>query len=154
MSMCELGLRWPHKRYDDTHFWNWYTVKSTKDMSDQNRNCGKRGFPDCPENFKDRAWGDQDCEMVKNATLYMDELEANTAFCANVMRHTVFMREAPHVWAQLNPLSKWESNGHRCGEWLHGHGVEAMEAASKRTLDAAEMGIGNRTLATSMTLDI
>lgn len=146
MSMCELGLRWPHKDFDDNHFWNRYTVKTSKDTVDKYRNCGKRGWPDCPEGFKDRDWGDQDCAMIKTATLHMDELEANAAFCTNAMGHTIFERDAPHVWAGLYPLSKWQNNEYRCGEWLGNHGVRAMEAVSKRTLDAAEMGIGNQTL--------
>src|SRR5450756_1076595 len=109
MSMCELGLRWPNKANDDTHFWDWYTVKASKDTADEYQNCGKRGFPDCPEDFKHRAWGDRDCEMIKKATLHMDELEANAAFCTSAMGHTIFKREAPHIWVKLYPADKWKN---------------------------------------------
>ncbi|KAE9379765.1 hypothetical protein N431DRAFT_398235 [Stipitochalara longipes BDJ] len=141
MSMCELGIRWPNKDHDDIHFWNRYTLKASKDEPEEWRNCGKKGWPSCPEDHENRDWGDQDCALVKYSTLYMDELEANIAFCANSIGHTIFSREAPHIWTGLVPLTAWKNNEHQCEKWLEKNGMQALETISRRTLEAAEMGI-------------
>jgi hypothetical protein len=141
MSMCEIGIRWPNKDHDDTNFWNRYTIKTSQDTQDKFRHCGDEGRISCPEDFEKRDWGDQDCHLVKEKTLYMDELEANLAFCGNSLGHSVFSREAPHIWTGMYPLKKWENNEHRCTEWLEENGIKAFETISRRSLDAAEKGI-------------
>lgn len=138
--MCEMGIRWPNKDHDDTHWYNRYTLKTSKDETDNTRGCGQKGFPACPEGYEDRAWGDQDCALVKYKTRYMDELEANLSFCANTLSHTIFNREAPHIWTGLVPLDHWRNNEYQCGKWLEQKGLKALETISRRTLDAAEKG--------------
>jgi hypothetical protein len=43
---------------------------------------------------------DENCELVKNATIDMAPGEANKAFCDNMMQHTAFHNEAPSVHTQ------------------------------------------------------
>ena len=136
--MCELGIRWPNKN-EDAKWWSRYTIKTSKDKPDMLKNCGKRGFPSCPE--EEFPYGDQDCGMIKAATVHMKEDEANAFFCTNAIGHSVFDREAPHIWVELDPIKKWYNNEYHCGKWLEKNGVKALQAVSNRTIIEAEAGV-------------
>jgi len=139
--MCEMGIRWPNKDHDDTGLFNRYTLKTSKDETDNVRYCGTKGFQQCPKKHEERPWGDQDCALVRQKTKWMDEYEANLAFCANSLGHTAFQRQAPYIWTGLFPLTAWKSQEYQCGKWLEENGVKALETISRRTLDAAEKGL-------------
>jgi hypothetical protein len=136
MTMCELGMRFPNAD-EDPKITDWYTFKTRKDIPIEIGQCGKRGWPDCPE---DLPYGDQDCKMIRDATLHMTTEESNAWFCGNFGGHTVFQREAPRVWAQQIPLKQWKNSEARCKDWNKKNAVKTLEALSNRTLTAAELG--------------
>jgi hypothetical protein len=136
--MCAIGIRFPNAVKDDKDSFR-YTIKTDKDHLDALHNCGKTGYPACPE--PEQPWGDQDCDLVAKSTELMTEDEANESFCTNAIGHTVFERDAPHVWTELNPVMKWENNKYNCDWWLLDRGRKVLETVSHRTLDDAEKGI-------------
>jgi hypothetical protein len=135
MSMCAIGIRFPNAAKDDRYSFR-YTIKTDKDHLDALHNCGKTGYPACPE--QEQPWGDQDCGLVAKATELMTADEANESFCTNAIGHTVFERDAPHVWTELQPLTKWENNKYNCDWWLLDRGRKVLETVSYHTLDDAE----------------
>jgi hypothetical protein len=95
--------------------------------------------------------------MIKVATQYMTEDEANVHFCANACGHTIFEREIKSGKAEARidkigkvPLMNFADT---CGIWLDKHGRKALEVVSHRTLDNAEKGIVEKTLSGPMESD-
>jgi hypothetical protein len=156
--MCNTGIRFPSSSDYHYHFWWWEPrrgVQTDKDHIAALYNCGTIGHPACPE--EEQPYGDQDCLMVKEATEYMTEDEANVHFCANACGHTVFTRDikSGKAEARVNKISKVPliNFADSCGTWLDKHGRKALEDVSHRTLDDAEKGIVEKTLSSPMDSD-
>ncbi|PBP24905.1 hypothetical protein BUE80_DR004096 [Diplocarpon rosae] len=105
LGLCDQSLRFPHTNEHTGPALNWLKIQQGKD---------------------------KDCNMIKAATLRMeDEDQANRWFCTNQIGHSIFRRE--HFYTDSSNGRFLKSHKRRCEDWIAKNGRDPKDRSRPGT---------------------